>query len=142
MSVGARRLGGTPDVGPALEGVLPGGGGERPSGRRGGAGPADAGLEREAGARRGAGSGPPVGAVRSAVPGPAFLPPPLLGVTGGSCGAGAPRSPSVRPAPQGHGLRFSFFQPRGGGTAPGDSYSYGESHSQPQVYGEVGGAGG
>lgn len=77
-----------------------------------------AGLGREAGARRGAGRGPFVGAVRSAVPGPAFLPPPLLCVTGGSCGAGVPWSPGVRPAPQGQGLRFSFLTARGGGTAP------------------------
>lgn len=55
-----------------------------------------------------------MGAVRSAVPGP----PLLQWVTGGSCGAGVPWSPSVRPAPQGQGLRFSFLQPGAGGTAP------------------------
>lgn len=78
------------------------------------------GEAREAGARRGAGRGPFEGAVRSAVPGPAFLPTPLLWVTGGSCGAGVPWSP-------GSGPPFLFLKSPGRGDspslrAPGDSH--------------------
>ena len=69
-----------PGVGPALEGVLPGGGGEPTSGRRGGEGPADGGAWEGGGHPPGSGERAVLGAVRSAVPGP----PPLLWVTGGS----------------------------------------------------------
>ena len=69
-------------VGPALEGVLPGGGGEPTSGRRGGEGPADGGAWEGGGHPPGSGERAVLGAVRSAVPGP----PPLLWVTMSAAG--------------------------------------------------------
>lgn len=123
-------------VSPALEGVLPGGGGEPPSGRRGGEGPADGGARE--------GSGHPPGSGERAV-----------------CGGRAQRRARSSPAPVGYrrllwcwcsvvskcqasspgsGPPFLFLTARGGGDspslrAPGDSY--GESHCQPQCMGRL-----
>lgn len=101
-------------VGPALEGVLPGGGGEPTSGRRGGEGPADGGARE--------GGGHPPGSGERAV-----------------CGGRAQRRARSSPAPVGYrrllwcwcsvvskcqasspgsGPPFLFLTARGGGTAP------------------------
>lgn len=118
---------------PHLEGgVLPGGGGGARPGR-GGAGPADGGAREGAGARRQAEGGPPVGAVRSARCGPAYLPARSWGyrrLLWCWCSAVS----KCQASPEAH-PDFSFLQPETGGQ-PRMAYSYGKP-TQPPVYGRL-----